>query len=235
MCPCREAFYCGSVILTSTTIQSLSKINKNVKPTREDHQKAHWKIHKKSCYTRKHKGPLSPFDVAVQHLLQSYDASIVEIAITALLKEDIEVDFERDLEKKAVVLTLEPRCGDEEMANAVAKGNTPPYKISNEVSVVLLEAEARKRGLDHPFFENPIDRELRLSRRQLGVSVIFEPSSRTTTKRVPRVQSGMWQMTRESEKKTINPPALYWQIMTTNGMIRFETKTKEEEKEDKER
>lgn len=151
----------------------------------------------------------------------------------ALLKEDIEVDVQRDLEKKAVVLTLEPRCGDEEMANAVEKGCTPPYKISREVSVVLLELEARKRGLDHPFFENPIDRHLRLSRQQLGVSVIFEPSGRTTTKRVPGIQLGIWQMVQEKEKTTTNPPALYWQIMTTNGRIRFETKTKEEKKADK--
>ena len=84
----------------------------------------------------------------------------------ALLKEDIEVDFQRDLKKAVVLITLEPRSGDEEMANAVAKGCTPPYKISREVSVVLLELEARNRGLDHPFFENPIDRHLRLSRQQ---------------------------------------------------------------------
>ena len=176
---------------------------------------------------------MSPFDVAVQHLLQFHDTSIVEIAVMALLKEDIEVDFQHDLEKKAVVLTLEPRCGDEEMANAVANEHTPPYKISREVSVVLLEVEARKRGLDHPFFENPNDRHLRLSRQQLGVSVIFEPSGRTTTKRVPKVQLGMWQMTREKEKTTTNPPALYWQIMMANGRIRSETKTKEEKEVDK--
>ena len=200
---------------------------------RADHQKVHWSIHKKSCYTRKHKGPLSPFDVAVQHLLQFYDISFVEIAVMALLKEDIEVDFQRDLEKKAVVLTLEPRCGDEEMANAVAKGCTPPYKISKEVSVVSLELEARKRGLNHPFFENPIDRHLRISRQQLGVSVVFEPSGRTTTKRVPRAQLGMWQMRQEKEKTTTNPPVLYWQILMTNGRIRSETKTKEEKKDDK--
>ena len=200
---------------------------------RADHQKVHWKIHKKSCYTKKHKGPSSPFDVAVQHLLQFYDTSFVEIAIMALLKEDIEVDFQCELENKAVVLTLESRCGDEEMADAVARGSIPPYKISREVSVVLLELEAQKRGLDYPFFENPIDRQLRLSRQQLGVSVIFEPSGRTTTKRVPRVQLNIWQMAQEKEKTTTNPPALYWHIMTTNSRIRFETKTREEKKTDK--
>ena len=176
---------------------------------------------------------MSPFDVAIQHLLQFHDASFVEVAVAALLKEDIDVDIELGLEKKAVVLTLEPRCGDEEMANAVAKGCTPPYKLSKEVGVVVLETEAQKRGLDHPFFENPIDRHLRLSRRLLGVSVIFEPSSRTTTKRVPRVQLGMWQMLQEKEKKTTNPPMLYWQIMMTNSRIRSETMTKEEKKDDK--
>ena len=51
-------------------------------------------------------GPLSPFDAAVQHpsLLQFHDtvdAVIVEIAV---LKENIEVNFEH-----AVVLALEPR------------------------------------------------------------------------------------------------------------------------------
>lgn len=77
---------------------------------------------------------MSPFDIAVQHLLQFYDTAIVEIAVTALLKEDIEVDLQSALEKKAVVLTLEPRAGDEEMANAIGKGHIPPYKISTEVS-----------------------------------------------------------------------------------------------------
>jgi hypothetical protein len=153
----------------------------------------------------------------------------------ALLKEDIEVDFQRDLENKAVVLTLEPRCGDEEMVNAVARGSTPPYKISRVVSVVLLELEAQKRGLDYPFFENPIDRHLRLSRRELGVSVIFEPSGRATTKRVPRIQLDVWQMVQKKEKTTTNPPALYWQIMTANSRIRSETKTREEKKTDKRR
>jgi hypothetical protein len=176
---------------------------------------------------------LSPFDIAVQHILQFYDTSIVEIAVMALLKEDIDVDIQRDLEKKAVVLTLEPRCGDEEMANAVAKGCTPPYKISREVSVVLLELEAQKRGLDHPFFEDPLDRHWRLSHQQLGVSMIFEPSGRTTTKRVPMIQLDIWQMIQKKEKTTINPPVLYWQIMTTNGRIRSETKTKAEKKADK--
>lgn len=210
MCPCREAYYCGP-----------------------DHQKVHWEFHKKSCYTRKHKGPFSTFDVAVQHLLQFYDTSIVEIAVMALLKEDIEVDFESALENKAVVLTLEPRAGDEEMASAVAKGCTPPYKISSEVNVVLLEVEARKRGLDVPFFENPFDRHWRLARQQLGVSLILEPTGRTTTKRVPRVQLSIWQMLQEKEKTTTNSPAIYWQIWTTNSRIRSETKTKEEKKADK--
>ena len=176
---------------------------------------------------------MSPFDVAVQHLLQYYDTSIVEIAVRALLKEDIEIDFQHDLEKKAVVLTLEPRCGDEEMANAVAKGFTPPYKISLEVSVVSLELEARKRGLDHPFFEDPFDRHWRLARQQLGVSVILEPTGRTTTKRVPRGQLVIWQMVQKKEKTTTNPPAMYWQILTANNRIRSETKTKEEKKADK--
>lgn len=151
----------------------------------------------------------------------------------ALLKEDVEVDFQRDLEKKAVVLTLEPRGSDEEMANVVAQGDPPPYKISKEASVVLLELEARKRGLDHPFFEDPFDRHWRLARQQLGVSVIFEPTGRTTTKRVPSVQLGIWQMVQEKEKTTTNPPAMYRQIMTTNSRIRSETKTKEEKKADK--
>jgi hypothetical protein len=176
---------------------------------------------------------LSPFDVAVQHILQFHDTAIVEIAVMALLKEDIEVDFERDLEKKAVILTLEPRCSDEEMANAVAKGCTPPYKISREVGVVLLEIEAQKRGLDHPFFEDPLDRQWRLSYQELGVSMIFEPSGRTITKRVPRVQLHIWQMTQKKEKTTINPPMLYWQIMIANGVIRSETKTIAEKKADK--
>jgi len=148
----------------------------------------------------------------------------------ALLKEDIQVDFQRDLERKAVVLTLEPRGGDEDMADAVAKGRIPPYKISKEVSVVSLELAARERGLDHPFFENPIDRHYRLARQQLGVTVIFKPTGRAITKRVPSGQVAVWQMIQKKEKATTNPPAMYWQIMTTNDRIRLETKTKEEEK-----
>ena len=151
----------------------------------------------------------------------------------ALLKEDIEVDFQRDLERKAVVLTLEPRGSDDEMATAVTQGHIPPYKISKEVSVVLLEPEARKRGLAHPFFEHPIDRQWRLAQQQLGVVVIFEPTGRVITKRVPRGQLGVWQMVQEKERTTTNPPALYRQIMITNGNIRSETKTKEEKKADK--
>jgi hypothetical protein len=236
MCPCRGAYYCGSVSSVQSLVQKsyCSQLGMYI-TRRAEHQKVHWKIHKKSCYTRKHKGPLSPFDVAVQDILQFHDAEIVEIAVTALLKEDIEVDFQRDLEKKAVVLTLEPRCGDEEMANAIAIGCTPPYKISREVSVVSLELEARKRGLDHPFFEDPLDRHWRLSHQQLGVSMIFEPSGRTTTKRVPRVQLDLWQMLQEKEKTTTNPPLLYWQIMMTNGSIRSETKTDEEKRADSDR
>lgn len=150
----------------------------------------------------------------------------------ALLRDDIEVDFQRDLERKAVVLTLEPRGSDEDMVDAVAKGHIPPYKISREVSVVLLEVEAKKRGLGHPFFEHPIDRHRRLACQQLGVAVIFKPTGRATTKRVPSGQLVMWQMIQKKEKTTTNPPALYRQIMTTNSRIRFETRTKEEEKAD---
>jgi hypothetical protein len=62
--------------------------------------------------------------------------------------------------------------------------------------------------------------------------MIFEPSGRTTTKRVPRVQLDVWQMLQEKEKTTINPPLLYWKIMMTNGSIRSETKTDEEKKAD---
>jgi hypothetical protein len=196
---------------------------------RADHQKIHWKIHKQSCYSRTHKGPLSPFDIAVQDLLQFHDVAVVEIAVMALLKEDIEVDFRQDLEKKAVVLTVEPRDTDEDITSAVAEGRIPPYKISKEVSVVLIELEARNRGLGHPFFENPIDRHWRLERKQLGVAVIFQPTGRTITKRVPEGQLGMWQMIQEKEKTTTNPPMLYWQIMTTNSRIRIETMNREEE------
>jgi hypothetical protein len=198
---------------------------------REEHQKAHWKVHRRSCYTKKHKEPPSPADVAIQYLLQFHDTAIVEISVMALLKEDIDVDFERELDRKAVVLTVEPREGDEEMAAAVTRGRIPPFKISKEVSVVSLEQEAQRRGLDFPFFEDPYDRQVRLARKQLGVAVIFQPGGRAITKRVPGIQINVWKMIQEKEKITTNPPMLYWQIMMSNNRVNMELE--EEKKEDK--
>jgi hypothetical protein len=234
MCPCREAYYCGSVSSAGCACGFLaSKSYFWHLRIRAEHQKVHWTIHKQSCYTRQHKGPLSPFDIATQHLLQFYDTSIVEIAVMALLKQDIYVDFRNELERKAVVLTLESRYGDEEMASAVTEGRIPPYEISREVNVVSLEVEARNRGLSHPFFENPVDRHLRLTRQQLGVAVVFKPTGRATTKRVPAGQLSVWEMVQKKERTTTNPPKLFWQIMTMNSQIRLETMTEEEEKAQK--
>jgi len=191
---------------------------------REEHQKAHWKVHRRSCYTKKLKDPPSPADVAIQYLLQFHDVGIVETSVMALLKEDIDVDFERELQRKAVVLTVEPQEGDEEMAAAVARGRIPPFKISKEVSVVSLEQEAQRRGVDFPFFEDPYERQLWLARKQLGVVVIFQPGGRAITKRVPGIQINAWKMIQEKEKTTTNPPMLYWQIMMMNYRINLEIK-----------
>jgi hypothetical protein len=84
------------------------------------------------------------------------------VAISALLKEDIDVDFRQAFDTKAVVLSVEQRQGKEDMAVAHAAGRTPPFIISRDVSVLSLEDEARKRGSLYPFFEDPIDREVRV-------------------------------------------------------------------------
>jgi len=62
--------------------------------------------------------------------------------------------------------------------------------------------------------------------------MIFEPTGRTTTKRVPGVQLGIWKILQKQEKAIINPPAMYLELITTNSRIRSETRTKEEKKAD---
>lgn len=47
-------------------------------------------------------------DLATQRSLQFHDTAIVEVAVMALLKENINVDFREELDKKVVVLTVEP-------------------------------------------------------------------------------------------------------------------------------
>ncbi|THH04589.1 hypothetical protein EW146_g10138 [Bondarzewia mesenterica] len=210
MCPCREAFYCGP-----------------------EHQGLHWKIHKSICYNRKHKDPPTANDAAVGYLLQFHDTAIVEIAISALLKENIDTDFRRELDSKAIVISIEQREGMEDMAVAHGAGRIPPFKISREVGVVLLEEEARRQGSEYPFFEHPSDRQIRIERGCLGVALIFQPSGRAITKRVPSIQLSVWEMIREKERTTTNPPMLYWHIGMTNGRINMEV-MEEAKKKDRE-
>ncbi|RDB17455.1 hypothetical protein Hypma_001640 [Hypsizygus marmoreus] len=191
----------------------------NISP---EHQKNHWPIHKQSCYARTHRGPLSPTDIAIQHLLQFHDTAIVEIAVSALIKEDINVDFATELERKAVVFTVEQRPEKEDMDVAVAAGRLPPYRIARDISVVLIEAEAKQRGLDRPYLEHPWHQQMRLARKQLGVAMIFLPGGRAVTKRVPSIQLSMWDMMKNKEKTTTNPPILYWHLNITNGQINTE-------------
>ena len=76
------------------------------------------------------------------------------------MKEDVDVDFRRELDRKAVVLSVEQLEDEEDMAVAHAAGRLPPFQISREAHTVLIDEEAQKRGLPFPFFENPVDRKV---------------------------------------------------------------------------
>ncbi|KAF8193162.1 hypothetical protein K438DRAFT_1829209 [Mycena galopus ATCC 62051] len=124
------------------------------------HQKLHWKIHKQTCYIKAHPGPLIPIDAVP------------------------DCDLVTQLEKTAVVVTLEQAVGEEPMLDAVDAGRIPPYTISQTVALVSLEEEAKKRGHSNPFFEHPVDRERRMACGDLIVTLIFQPGGRIFTKKL---------------------------------------------------
>ncbi|KAJ6593113.1 hypothetical protein B0H19DRAFT_1224741 [Mycena capillaripes] len=181
MCPCRGAFYCGS-----------------------EHQKLHWKNHRNTCYVKAHPGALSPIDVAIHHLMQAHDASAVQFLPAALMKAQPDCDLAAELEKTAAVITLEQAEGEEAMADAVAAGRIPTYTISANVALVSLAEEAKRRGHLNPFFEHPLDRQMRLHRGDLIVTLIFQPGGRIFTKRVlssgPVTSLTVWQMVHKNSK-----------------------------------
>ncbi|KAJ7075745.1 hypothetical protein B0H15DRAFT_649985 [Mycena belliarum] len=181
MCPCRAAFYCGS-----------------------EHQKLHWKIHRKTCYTRAHSGPLGPIDTAIHHIMQAHDASVVQFLPAALMKARPDCDLAQEIERMAAVITLEQSPDEEQMEVAVAAGRIPPYTISGNVQIVALAEEARRRGHPDPFFEHPADRQWRLKAGDLVVTLIFQPGGRIFTKRVlaggPVVGLPVWEMIQRNSK-----------------------------------
>jgi len=164
-------------------------------------------------------------DSAVNYLLQYHDTSLVEIAVMALMKENIDVDFAAALMNKAVVMTVQQKK-DEDIELAVAAGRIPPCQISwkdPEPYVVSLEEAARERGYHEPYFENPGDRMMRLKRgHELSVSMIFLPTGRATAKRVPDVQLSVWNMIQEKARTTTNPPNLYRTVHILNVYINTE-------------
>jgi hypothetical protein len=100
--------------------------------------------------------------------------------------------------------------------NVVAKGCAPPYKnFEREVSEMLLELEAWKRSLAISTILSPKDQL------QLGVSMIW-PHNQSAFQEHSWVY--MADGTEERKRQQTNPPALHWQIMTTNGRIRSETR-----------
>ncbi|KAJ7449428.1 hypothetical protein B0H11DRAFT_2078676 [Mycena galericulata] len=180
MCPCRAAFYCGS-----------------------EHQKLHWKIHRTTCYAKAHPGPLTPMDVAINHLMQFHDASAVQFLVGALIKAKPDCDLVEELERTAAVITLEQAVNEESMSVAVDAGRIPPYTISN-VALVSLVEEIKRRGHPEPFFEDPFDRQRRLECGDLIVTLIFQPGGRIFTKRIlshgPARILETWQMVQKNSK-----------------------------------
>ncbi|KAH8106053.1 hypothetical protein BXZ70DRAFT_1004339 [Cristinia sonorae] len=199
MCPCREAYYCGP-----------------------EHQKLHWKVHRKTCFNKQHTTPLTALERGVMFLLQTFDATLVELAIKAMLKEDVNIDLEHAVNTQAVEFLIEPRDSMEDLEAAVDAGKIPPVRISREVKIVSIAEECKRRGIDPPYFEHPADRQSRIRRNRLGVVMIFQPGGRAVTKATPNIQLGMWRMMQENEKKTTNPPIFYLSIHTTNSMVGHE-------------
>lgn len=150
----------GGLLLRVNKDSDFLEILRLFRLLRRDHQEKHWKIHKKTCFARSHKNP-SVMDEAVKYLLRVHDVAIVDIAVGALLKNDVNVDFRREFERQAVFLTIEQRENEETMADAHAAGHTPTIKITEDVCTVLIEEMATQLlGKDCQSFENPDDRKV---------------------------------------------------------------------------
>jgi hypothetical protein len=163
------------------------------------------------------------------------DASLVEVAVAALIQDNIDMDIRTGFDTKAIVLHLEARDGDEEKLKAtVNAGSVPHVVLTRQVSVVNIEEEASRRGFDVPYWENPADRTLRLQRgKWFAVSLIFQPADRLMVQRVPDIQLAVYEMERENEKTTKNPPRVYWHIGMTNNHIRMEAAQEEKRLKEK--
>ncbi|KAJ7662120.1 hypothetical protein DFH06DRAFT_365796 [Mycena polygramma] len=199
MCPCAEAFYCGS-----------------------EHQEQHWTVHKRTCYARHNKAPTTAADDAVKLILRSYDSNMVQLAVSALLRESKYIDITRALDAVAIEILVTQRPDYEDMEVAWAAGRVPPFKISTkaeDIRLLSLSQEAQRRGLGRPFFEHPDDRTLRIRNEKFGIAMIFQPTGRVVTFRAPKVQLGAWEMIQGQEQHTTNPPHLYWSIHMTNGIL----------------
>jgi len=199
MCPCAEVSYCS-----------------------DEHQKQHWKIHKKTCYARSHPNP-TVMDAAVKYLLRAHDTNLVEIAHSALLNDDKNADVYLEFERKAVSIALETFEDEESMDDALAAGHLLPVEISRDVYTVGLEQLAREKlGEGHVCFEHPQDRQRRFLRNDvINVTLYFRQTGRVVTKHVPVGPIAMgWQMKQDQEKVTTNPPKVYWSVFTCNGLLR---------------
>jgi hypothetical protein len=163
--------------------------------------------------------------------MQTIEISLVEIAVAALIQDDVDMDTRTSFDTKAIVLHLEARDGDEEkLKETVNTGSVPHVILTRQVSVVNIEEEAAKRGFDVPYWENPADRALRLQRgKWLAVSFIFQPADRLVVQRVADVQVSWHEIMRKKEKTTKNGPKVDWHIGMTNNRIRMEA-TQEEKR-----
>ncbi|KAJ7157311.1 hypothetical protein C8R46DRAFT_423555 [Mycena filopes] len=158
-------------------------------------------------------------------MLRSYDSNMVQIAVSALLRESKYIDILRALDALAVEILVIQRSDCEDMEVAWAAGRVPPFEISwkaEDTRLLSLSQEAQRRGLGRPFFEHPDDRALRIRNEKFGIAMIFQPTGRAVTFRAPKVQLGAWELIQRQEQHTTNPPYLYWSIHTTNATMTAE-------------
>ncbi|KAJ6579669.1 hypothetical protein DFH09DRAFT_332742 [Mycena vulgaris] len=136
--------------------------------------------------------------------MQAHDASAVQFLPGALIKANPDCDLAEELERMAVVITLEQAPGEEQMSVAIDAGRIPPYTISTNVTLVSIAEEAKRRGHPDPFFEHPLDRQRRRICGDLIVTLMFEPGGRIFTKRIlsngPMMPLTTWKMLQKSSK-----------------------------------
>jgi hypothetical protein len=136
--------------------------------------------------------------------MQAHDASAVQFHPAALIKARPDCNLAVELERTAVIITLEQAVGEEPMSDAVAAGRIPPYTIARNVALVSLADEIKLR--DHPddFFEHPLDRSRRLESGDLVATLIFLPGGRIFTKRIlargPALALPSWEIVQLNSK-----------------------------------